>query len=193
MTFKSTALRYLTGTFLLDTVAVVIPLSAFYYYPLINFITMLRFWHFDTLLKPISDCMRAACLRGFTEYRIRNIDRFMKLFLFMIPLSHLCACLWIYAGYLDSMKEEADRKSWLIKPNDNEFLIKKDWEIYIFSFYWIWEIFSTVGYGDFVGGTKTELQFSMIFELLGLLFFSLLMGLIETFMAQMKLNFDAQF
>jgi len=33
----------------------------------------------------------------------------------------------------------------------------------------------------------------MIFELLGLLFFSLLMGLIETFMAQLNMNFDAQF
>ena len=143
--------------------------------------------------------MRVTCLRGFTEYRIRNIDRFMKLFLLMIPLSHLCACIWIYVGYLDSMKKESERKSWLIRPNNtaegftNEFLLKNDWEIYIFSFYWIWEIFSTVGYGDFVGSNSTEWFASMVFELLGLLFFSLLMGLIETFMASLKMNFDAQF
>jgi hypothetical protein len=132
-TFKSTAMRHLTGTFLLDTVAAVIPICAFYSYPLINLVTMLRFWHFSTLLKPISDCMRATCLREFTEYRTKNIVRFMKLTLFMIPLSHLCACMWIYVGYLDSMKKDEDKKSWLIRPNNktegftNQFLDKEDW------------------------------------------------------------------
>jgi hypothetical protein len=63
----------------------------------------------------------------------------------------------------------------------------------VFSFYWIWEIFSTVGYGDHPGNTPLEYVVSMVFMLLGLLFFSLLMGLIEGFMAQMNMDFDIQY
>ena len=70
---------------------------------------------------------------------------------------------------------------------------KKNWEVYITAFYWIWEIFSTVGYGDFYGSTPTEYITTMFFELLGLLFFSLLMGLVEGYYTQRSCDFEAQF
>jgi hypothetical protein len=48
--------------------------------------------------------------------------------------------------------------------------------LYIFSFYWIFEVITTVGYGDYSGATKEEYVFSICLEFIGLTFFSFLMG-----------------
>jgi hypothetical protein len=50
---------------------------------------------------------------------------------------------------------------------------------YIFAFYWIFEVITTVGYGDYTGATSQEYIFSIILEFLGLTFFSFLMGSIN--------------
>ena len=45
-------------------------------------------------------------------------------------------------------------------------------KIIVFAYYWVFEVFSTVGYGDFAGGTKYEYLVSLILEFSGLLVFS---------------------
>ena len=51
--------------------------------------------------------------------------------------------------------------------------------MYIFAFYWIFEVITTVGYGDYYGTTSYEYIFSIIIEFMGLTFFSFLMGSIN--------------
>lgn len=58
----------------------------------------------------------------------------------------------------------------------NDFETKTIKHIYIFAFYWIFEVITTVGYGDYSGATQNEYIFSIILEFLGLTFFSFLMG-----------------
>jgi hypothetical protein len=67
-----------------------------------------------------------------------------------------------------------------------EFENKSDRWLWTFAFYWIWEVFSTVGYGDYVGNTRTEFIFSLALELIGLTFFSLLMGLTGEFVSDIN-------
>lgn len=50
----------------------------------------------------------------------------------------------------------------------------------IFSYYWVFEIFSTVGYGDFAGGTKYEYFITLFLEFSGLLVFSWISFLLAT-------------
>ena len=50
---------------------------------------------------------------------------------------------------------------------------------YIFAFYWIFEVITTVGYGDYVGKTSEEYLFSIVLQFIGLIFFSFLMGSIN--------------
>jgi len=45
-------------------------------------------------------------------------------------------------------------------------------KIIVFTYYWVFEVFSTVGYGDFAGGTRYEYLVSLILEFSGLLVFS---------------------
>jgi hypothetical protein len=51
---------------------------------------------------------------------------------------------------------------------------------YIFALYWIFEVITTVGYGDYTGATSNEYIFSIILEFIGLTFFSFLMGSITS-------------
>jgi hypothetical protein len=41
-----------------------------------------------------------------------------------------------------------------------------------FSYYWVFEVLSTVGYGDFVGGTNSEYMITLLLEFTGLLIFA---------------------
>lgn len=76
--------------------------------------------------------------------------------------------------------------SWIYK---NGFWSKPYHSQYIFAFYWIFEVITTVGYGDFVGATPPEYIFSIILEFMGLTFFSFLMGSINGIF-NTKDNFD---
>ena len=51
---------------------------------------------------------------------------------------------------------------------------------FIFAFYWIFEVITTVGYGDYTGATQSEYIFSILAEFIGLTFFSFFMGTITT-------------
>lgn len=102
---------------------------------------------------------------------------------------------------MDIDLSEDKRESWLLRPTitegpdaySNEFLDADNRKVYIFALYWIWEVFSTVGYGDYFGTTEEEYVFSMILELIGLTFFSLLMGLISGFILDLNEGFEEMF
>jgi hypothetical protein len=48
--------------------------------------------------------------------------------------------------------------------------------IYIFALYWIFEVITTVGYGEFTGKCSIERLFSVIVMFIGVIFCSFLMG-----------------
>ena len=61
---------------------------------------------------------------------------------------------------------------------DAQFAIYTPNQIYIFSLYWILEVLSTVGYGDYAGAGTEEFLFTIFLEFCGITFFALLTGLI---------------
>lgn len=46
----------------------------------------------------------------------------------------------------------------------------------MFAFYYIFEVITTVGYGDYCGGTTNEYLFLIFLEFASMSFFSILMG-----------------
>ena len=107
------------------------------------------------------------------------------------------ACIWLYLGYSspckinlkcpyntnsdpncqDSNQIEGCTASWVYK---NSFELMPQTSQWIFAFYWIFEVITTVGYGDYTGATNSEYLFSIGLEFLGLTFFSFLMGSITS-------------
>ena len=88
------------------------------------------------------------------------------------------ACIWLIFGMIQdcSTSEENCTKSWVYAEDfDTKPIVTQ----YIFAFYWIFEVITTVGYGDYAGKTSYEYIFSIGLEFLGLTFFSFLMGSIN--------------
>lgn len=117
---------------------------------------------------------------------------FAGLILYVIYTSHIMACAWLLVGTYKDCKIDKDlddvdpeggnvnlnncTQSWVYK---NEFYNKAVPTQYIFAFYWIFEVITTVGYGDYSGSTSEEYIFSIALEFMGLTFFSFLMGSIN--------------
>lgn len=92
------------------------------------------------------------------------------------------ACVWLWLGNLypckgeDGNDDQTCTKSWVYEAG---FYDKPNHTQYIFAFYWIFEVITTVGYGDYAGSTPDEYIFSIALEFMGLTFFSFLMGSIN--------------
>ena len=64
-------------------------------------------------------------------------------------------------------------------------------ELMIFSDYWVCTVITTVGYGDYSGGTSIEYSFTMAIEFFGFVIFaSLQISIIK--MARFDRSYDAQ-
>lgn len=154
-------------------------------------------------------------LSKYSKKRQNDLSGFTSLILFVVYISHLMACIWLWLGKMEkcpSNKEKDDifnctenelgasggipakcnvdltncQLSWIYK---NGFWSKPKHSQYIFAFYWIFEVITTVGYGDYYGSTPEEYIFSIGLEFIGLTFFSFLMGSINGIF-NTKDNFD---
>lgn len=113
-------------------------------------------------------------------------------------LGHWFACFWIWLGAADLLLAETmtpeeielnkNNLSWLV-VNDFPPYYGNEFSIYVFAYYWVFEVITTVGYGDYWGRTISEYGFSIVLEFVGLSFFSLLMGFM-TYVFGTKTSFD---
>jgi hypothetical protein len=105
----------------------------------------------------------------------------------VLIFGHFMACIWIVLGRLD----DDNQVSWLFGNNmpapedDRSF-------VWATSFYWIFEVFSTVGYGDFAYSTKLEMFFALLCMFTGVAFNSILLtllaGLFDEYTYEVMLN-----
>ena len=172
------AKSYLRFYFYFDVISI-IPLFAGEGFDL-YWLKCFRFIHLDRLYIPL-ELFLGIVLSKYSKKRQSDLIRFLTLILLVIYVAHFMACIWIYFGGLhkcDGLDEEIHcTKSWI---HANDFTQKNSqFSVYIFAFYWIFEVITTVGYGDYTGATSQEYIFSIILEFLGLTFFSFLMGSIN--------------
>lgn len=174
---RSIAANYVSTTFIPDVIATIPQLmflgESHAYFPL----KLFRIVHFFHITYPLSFALNCA-LQKYSKKRQNDLIVFARLILIVIYISHLMACIWLLLGDMNPCKDPDVKctKSWVY---ENSFDGKSIATRYIFSFYWIFEVITTVGYGDFSGKTSAEYIFSIILEFLGLTFFSFLMGSIN--------------
>lgn len=82
----------------------------------------------------------------------------------MIYISHIMACFWLHIGKLEPCKLD-NNLPWDEATNYDSANCTASWiyqggfellpysSQYIFAFYWIFEVITTVGYGDYSGAT----------------------------------------
>ena len=85
---------------------------------------------------------------------------------------HYLSCLWIYIGGEAFLDHEPDHLPWQFANRDFEGMSR--YQLYVFSTYWVFTVITTVGYGDYSGGTTLEYQVTLFYEGFGLVVFTLL-------------------
>ena len=88
-----------------------------------------------------------------------------------ILLHYLCI-IWIYVGGDDFLEYEEGYPPW--QHANSDFHGMDNYQLYVFSTYWVLTVITTVGYGDYSGGTTLEYQLSIFIEIFGLLVFTLM-------------------
>jgi len=109
---------------------------------------MVRFTHFLDIFKPFQLFIDHICMRNSIGKDRENMFSLFKLFAGTMLFAHILACFWIYLGiyYEDGFMNALKAENF-----DGVWADYGPYELYVFSLYWIFEVLTTVGYGDFSG------------------------------------------
>jgi len=196
-TFQEIAKDYVhSGVFFYDFFATFPSLITMQRYNAVNSLKFLRLSHFSTLFYPMILILKVS-LPNSNTHKVTNIYNFAILISSIMLFAHFFACIWIYIGFLDKELPPEERTSWLMHPksdfvNEEDGQVKAtDFQIFVFAYYWIWEVITTVGYGDYTPLTWKEQLFVIGLEFFGLSFFSILMGLVNNFVTSLNHGFKS--
>lgn len=109
--------------------------------------------------------LRSAAEKDDIEYAISTLCK-------IVIILHYLSFLWIYVGSETFLDYEDGFVPWQFANTD--FIGMNKYQIYVFSTYWVCTVISTVGYGDYSGGTSLELLVTLFLESSGILVFALL-------------------
>jgi hypothetical protein len=163
------AWNYFSKSFCLDLL-VTMPTVILFEPRNLQFIRLFRlFWRQDNLWNPLDHAL-SVCVKS--SYKRQGYSFIIRMFVNILIMCHFYVCCWLYLGDKYLLNDKND--PWLV-ANEGDFGEYSISQIYIFAFYWIMETISTVGYGDYSGGTRAEYLFSLTVEFSGMTLCSVLM------------------
>ncbi|CAD8109285.1 unnamed protein product [Paramecium sonneborni] len=114
-----------------------------------------------------------------------RIKKLIKIFLEMIILNHLFACLWIWICKFNSTQ------NWMETSNVKQ---ANDFTKLIYAFFWAYQTITVIGYGDLEAHNSNEYLLSIIWMLIGVGYYSFTIGNITFILIQSNPNqeFDDQ-
>ena len=182
-TLEKIAIEYLQSYFIFDLVPILVCLSSqesIHVY-IFKCFRILRLSQISLPLRLLLEYL----LANLPKKRQRDLMDFFVLIFFVVYLNHIMACIWLQLGNMydcSTLNKDGCKDSWIFDGKQpNRFADSGRESQYIFAFYWIFEVITTVGYGDYFGKTSEEHLYSILVQFVGLVFFSLLMGHITQF------------
>ena len=177
------AWAYFSRTFVLD-LCVTMPTTMMFEPRELQVIRLFRLvWRQENLFYPIDHALN-LCVKN--SFRRQGYSFIARMFIVIVIMCHFYVCCWLFLGEQYLLNDTSD--PWLV-ANSSDFGNYSISQIYIFSFYWIMETISTVGYGDYTGGTRAEYLFSLLVEFSGMTLCSVLMFSISKLFTE-DFNFD---
>ncbi|CAK59622.1 unnamed protein product (macronuclear) [Paramecium tetraurelia] len=105
-----------------------------------------------------------------SDYNIDlRIRRIVTIFIDMIILTHIFACLWFWSARID----EFNQNTWAVRENVYDYNIGKQ---YVTCFYWAIQTVTVIGYGDIAAQTSFEFFLQIFWMLIGVGFYSFTIG-----------------
>lgn len=109
----------------------------------------------------------------FDPYQEKLVNSVIYVVLVLVLLTNFLLCFWIFLGSYDYTIENPNYKgtnSWLVtNPANFGTLEENPVKLYITSYYFIWEVMATVGYGElYSSNTEREMYFLIALEALSI-------------------------
>lgn len=108
----------------------------------------------------------------------QSVERLMFFSVFFILFFHISACMFIFIGILDY-----DMNSWMWNSMHSSL---ENFDLYVYSLYFIVTTTSTVGYGDLSASTTIERIFCILIMLAGVTSFTFISGSLSSVLS----NYD---
>eukprot|EP00808_Paulinella_micropora_P030784 g54201.t1 len=169
------AKRYISTWFIVDLLACY-PMylhNELHRYPSLFFLRFLRLLRVTKLTQNRleGDILTDWFYSHFVDRR-PQLWRSIKLVWVIFITSHICGCLFLYAGNIDNPA------SWMLGEFDGLAIADFDKGVqYLLAMYWAITTILTVGYGDIVANTVPEVRVAIFTECTGLLVFSYITGI----------------
>ena len=139
------------------------------------------------MFQPVYRLMRFSCKSRFPKFVIRDFFQLLVIFMAVVLIAHMSACIWIYLGHIQDDLDLSQRNTWRY---NEDFLEYSKFQEYVFCLYWVLTTITTVGYGDYTGVNTDEYLFTLVLEFTGVTFFSLMLFKTNE-IAQKKFDFQA--
>lgn len=168
---RKIALNYLKSFFIIDLLTS-IPLELIIDEGA-SFNKLLRLLRFPRFIKILK--FEKLLVSNRLKYFVRINGALIKsliLGIITLILLHISSCVWCFLGLYD----EADNISWVHQYGLQN---HSPSELYFISLYFMLVTLTTVGYGDLLPRTNTEIIFIIVWMLTGVVFYSLAVGLIS--------------
>ena len=162
------AVRYMRSTMILD-VAATLPQIASLMKQKFAFLKIIRLYQIWLLHYPVEVAVNIH-LRKWDKIHISAIVYAVATACQILVLLHYLGCLWIYIGSSSFEDYEVDHAPWILANDDLKEMSKP--QLFVFSTYWVCTVVTTVGYGDYSGGTSLEYLFTLGVELFGFIIFA---------------------
>ncbi|CAK79091.1 unnamed protein product (macronuclear) [Paramecium tetraurelia] len=184
--FHDIAYHYVGSWFIFDLISV-IPDFGITGLKILKLIRLLRFFLFERrvaynqsldLLKQQKAIKDELVVRNEYNFDLR-LKKLMKIFLEMIVLNHLFACLWLWVCRFNQ------DTNWLDYYKINE---KDQFTQLVCAFYWAYQTITVIGYGDIEAHNSDEYLLVIIWMLIGVGYYSFTIGNITFILIQSNPN-----
>lgn len=114
-----------------------------------------------------------------TKIRLSSaVAKMLNIFMMVLFINHIMCCFWYFSARLSDF----DPNTWVVRTN----LIDKDYFTqYITSYYWGFQTFTTIGYGEIVPITDLERLFAIFYMIFGVVFYSSAIGTLSKLLLNM--------
>lgn len=164
------ALMYMKSTFALDVVATLPQVASFMDAKFVVW-KLIRLYMIAKLHYPLEFLIQ-SCLSSSDDHVVTVLNFAASVICKIVVLMHYLACIWLFIGSDYFLNHEEGYLPWRLANAD--FSGMERHQLLIFANYWICTAVTTVGYGDYSGGTTLEYQFVTLVEFLGFILFAAL-------------------
>lgn len=175
VTTRSSILRnYITGMLFFDILAV-IPINMITNtdQKINSYIKLLRIARLVRLIKILKVKKIFESISGGSKSTMMALNKLIVGLLMIMLLIHFTSCMWNFLPKL----ENSGPTTWIYRYN---FLDKTPGQKYLTGVYFAITTILTVGFGDISAGSKTEMILCITLELLGICFYSFILGVMTS-------------